>query len=244
MGWSDLAGILKKKKSSVRRGWRKLVRMPVTVIEPDGRQTAGEIVESSPNGFQVRCPHKMSLNVPLKLRFMGIPYGEASKGSIVVEVPAEMVWNRKETVGAFPFLAGGRFMPASRDQWRDLCSVLLGGPGLEIAELDEQRSQGRLIYHGSIGDQDMVVRDVSESGAGLLVRHPVVPNARMEIELAGADGPFYCRGRVVRCKELLKGRIYHVGLAFEKLDRRTRDHLATFLADLLLSREEKPTAST
>ena len=246
MSWADLAGILRKK--SIRKGWRAPVRMPVWVIDDFKHQHVCELVEASPTGFRLRTAHKLPRGKELILRFFSGPseeesgrHGFARKGAMV-DIPGEIVWVRKEGVGAFSILAGGRFTAEGRKDWEALCEVLLHGPGIDVADLDEHRSHGRLTYQGSLGQQEMVIRDVSESGAGLLTRRSIPMGTRMEITLEARDFLVTCRGRVVRCQEILKGRVFHVGLDFEKLDRETRENLVRFLTDLLAQRAEAEAA--
>lgn len=242
MSWSDLVGILKRK--SIRKGWRKPMRLPVWVIDAYEKQHGCELVEVSPNGFRLRTPHRLPTKKELILRFMlqaedeTGTYGFARKGR-TVEVPGEILWNRREGVGALTRLAGGRFLPMARDQWTALCELLLGGGGVDFADSDEHRSHGRLQYQDSLLGHDMIIRDVSESGAGLLTRQPVAVNSRLEIQLKGEDEDIHCRGRVVRCVELLPGKVFHVGLVFERLDKKTRLALTGFLVALLEKQSQK-----
>jgi len=126
----------------------------------------------------------------------------------VVDIPGEVLWTRKEGSGALNVQAGGRFSLDHRRHWESLCRLLLHGPGIDMADLDERRSHGRMVHDEDLESQDMVLRDISRGGAGLLVRQPVVVGSWMDLLLEREDEPLQLRGRVLRCQEIVRGSVY------------------------------------
>ncbi len=240
MSRTDLAGILRR--NSIRKGWREPVRMPVRVMEQDGNTHDCELVEASPLGFRLRAPRRLPRNQPLLFRFTctspdskpeGLPGG-------VVDIPGEVLWTRKEGSGALNVQAGGRFSLGHRSHWEGLCRLLLHGPGIDMADLDERRSHGRVVEHEDLDGQEMVLRDISRGGAGLLVRQPVVVGSWMDLLLEGEGEPLQLRGRVLRCQEIVRGSVYHVGLAFGMMAAETGQELLAYLTGLLERKGPNP----
>ncbi len=232
MSGPDLAGILRR--NSIRKGWREPVRIPVKVLEGNGKKHDCELVEASPTGFRLRASRKLPRGRQLLFRFS---CGSAEAGT---DLPGEILWTRKEGTGPLNVQAGGRFAPEHGQDWRTLCCLLLDGPGIDLADLDERRSHGRLVHQADLGVQDMVIRDISRGGAGLLVRQPVVVGTWMDLLLEDDGGPLQLRGRVLRCQEIVRGSVHHLGLAFGMMDAQTSERLVAFLTDLLEKKAPRP----
>jgi len=237
---TDLAGILRR--NSIRKGWREPVRMPVRVLEQGGTTHDCELVEASPLGFRLRAPRRLPRNQPLVFRFHCSPPDSTPEGlpGGVVDIPGEVLWTRKEGSGALNVQAGGRFSLDHRCHWESLCRLLLHGPGIDMADLDERRSHGRMVHDEDLESQDMVLRDISRGGAGLLVRQPVVVGSWMDLLLEREEDPLQLRGRVLRCQEIVRGSVYHVGLAFGMMDAGTGQDLLTYLTELLEKKAPNP----
>lgn len=232
MTGTDLAGILRR--NSIRKGWREPVRIPVQVLEDNGTRHDCELVEASPTGFRLRASRRLPRGRQLVFRFSGASSGPDT------DIPGEILWTRKEGSGPLSVQAGGRFSPEHDRDWRALCCLLLDGPGIDLADLDERRSHGRLVHQADLGGQDMVIRDISRGGAGLLVRQPVVVGTWMDLLLAENGTPLQLRGRVLRCQEIVRGSVYHLGLAFGAMDGPTAERLVAFLTGLLEKKAPRP----
>jgi hypothetical protein len=233
MSRTDLAGILRR--NSIRKGWREPVRMPVRVLEPGGAAHDCELVEASPLGFRLRAPRRLPRNQPLVFRFLCSETDTTSEGvpGGLIDIPGEVLWTRKEGSGPLNVQSGGRFSLDHRSHWESLCRLLLHGPGIDMADLDERRSHGRMVHTQDLDGQDMVLRDISRGGAGLLVRQPVMVGSWMDLLLERGEEPLQLRGRVLRCQEIVRGSVYHVGLAFGMMDAETSQDLLTYLTELL-----------
>ncbi|MGI5843206.1 MAG: PilZ domain-containing protein [Candidatus Xenobium sp.] len=233
MSRTDLAGILRR--NSIRKGWREPVRMPVRVLEPGGAAHDCELVEASPLGFRLRAPRRLPRNQRLVFRFLCSATDTTSEGlpGGVIDIPGEVLWTRKEGSGPLNVQSGGRFSLDHRSHWESLCRLLLHGPGIDMADLDERRSHGRMVHNQDLDGQDMVLRDISRGGAGLLVRQPVMVGSWLDLLLERGEEPLQLRGRVLRCQEIVRGSVYHVGLAFGMMDAETSQDLLTYLTELL-----------
>lgn len=210
-----------------RRTWRKRIRVPVQVMLPDDSVVGCELTEASPLGFRLRTPRSLPKDRLLTLRFPGKRYAGQ-----FLEVPAEIVWNRKRPMGPLRFRSGGKFLPMTDRARQRLAERLLLTSGVELVEVVEKRREGRLSQHASIGRDQLVVRDISSTGVGLLSQNSLPVGARVEV-VVNPDEPIRCEGVVVWCRSALGGHAWYVGVRFDELRPDVQKGLVRHLARLL-----------
>lgn len=235
MSWMDLVRNLLGRPR--RRGWRKDVRLPVQILLPSGAPRPAEITEASPTGFRLRTTEKHPTGRVLTMVLQGTPpRGEN------LEVPVEIRWNRQvHSVGGFRFRAGGQFCVMSDELRRKVAERLLNSPGLEMVDGSEKRRHVRVLQNARVGNQDMVVRDISATGVGLLSRTPHQVGEVLELVL-NLDGPVPCRGTVVRSVRSSDPRVFELGLEFVDLGPRLQADLVASI-DAMIDQARNPEAN-
>lgn len=211
-----------------RRGWRKDVHIPARVVLPSGSTMPVEITEASPSGFRMRSPRRFPRG-----RVVALLLPTPPPGPEVLEVPIEIRWNRKvQSVGGFRYRCGGQFCSMPDDVRRMMAEYLLVTPGFELREIVEKRHHARLVQNARVGGEQMVVRDVSASGVGLLSKTLFEVGDTVEIVL-NLGGAIPCRGEVLWSRPTSNPKIFHVGVKFLDLDERLRQDLVLSIDEMI-----------
>lgn len=210
-----------------RSTWRKRIRVPVQVVLPDDSVAGCELTEASPHGFRLRAPQRLPKGRLLTLRFPGKRYAGQ-----FLEVPAEIVWNRRGPMGPLRFRCGGTFLPMSPRARQRLAERLLLTSGVQLVEIVEKRREPRLAQHASIGREKLMVRDISATGVGLLSQDSLEVGSRVEV-VVNPQEPIRCEGLVVWSRPALGGHAWYVGVRFDELRPDVRRALVRHLAQLL-----------
>ncbi|HXE72545.1 MAG TPA: PilZ domain-containing protein [Candidatus Nitrosotenuis sp.] len=229
MNWLSMLGRLIGGER--RKGWRRKVKIPVQVALLNSVLPC-EMIEASPAGFRLRAPRKLPLKQVLYVRFPGKIYSGAYRGT-ELEVPVQILWNRHWQAGSLAYRCGGRFDPMPQTTREFLAERLLLG-GVDLADdVSERRRHARAVRPAHIGDQELVIRDLSEAGAGLISLQEIPVGAVVEVALEVDEQPVLCTGKVLWSRPILEGEAFHVGVEFQSLSARARKHLVAAIAKMI-----------
>jgi c-di-GMP-binding flagellar brake protein YcgR len=225
LGWffKDDSGLQER-----RRHRRLRANYQALYLLPNNRPISVEILDISPLGFRMAAPVSLPLRTSSRLR--------VEKGRRVLEVPMELLWQRKRKMGTMEWVYGGRFVDLSERNRRDVAHCICGDATALEPELRQARKHVRIELKTLVANDQFELTDISEGGVGLLTDTEIPPDTLISFRLGLGRTPFECQARVTHCR-LSKDRSYYsLGLAFQDLDDRQRAALRRIIARLTQSK--------